>query len=338
MESAIANDTLRNEAKRLHDLLARTGYEYEDCLAIAPLTLDINRLKRAKNALVLAHHYMTPDIVYGIADYAEDALGLVRRAVESNADIVIACGVVSLAQMIKLGAPEKTVICPNMQAGCSVADSITAEQVLDLKRAYPGVPTVAYVTTSAEVKAVSDYIVTSATARSVISRIADHRIIFYPDKAVGTTLKEELGKDLIVWDGTCIVHGQYTLEQVVNFRKHNPDAAVLFHSEVDPSLYTHGDMHGGTAAMKKYVSEHPEVDKFFLVTECGLSDQLRVEYPGKKFIGTCSLCPYMKTINLENALAALLGKLPTSHTIEFAPDIWAGIQSAYHRTEALLRQ
>lgn len=338
MESVVHDTALHTEATRLYALLSRTGYEFEDCLAIAPLTLEINQLKRSKNALVLAHHYMTPDIVFGIADHAEDALGLVRRATESKADTIIACGVVSLAQMIKLGAPEKTVICPNMQAGCSVADSITPDQVMELKRRYPDVPTVAYVTTSAEVKAISDYIVTSASARTVISKIPDERIIFYPDRAFGTTLKEELGKDLIVWDGTCIVHAQYTLDQVINFRKHNPGAAVLFHSEVDPSLYTHGDMHGGTAAMKKFVAEHPEVDKFFLVTECGLGDQLRVEYPGKKFIGTCSLCPYMKTINLENALAALRGQLPASNTIEFAPDIWAGIQGAYHRTEALLQQ
>lgn len=331
--------SLAGETARLYEKLGKIGYRDEDCEVIAPFTYEINRLKREKNAIILAHHYMTPDIVYGVADYAEDALGLIRRGEQSNADMIIACAVVSLAEMIKIGSPEKTVVCPNMEAGCSVADSMTAQDVLDLKAKHPGAPAVAYATTTAQVKAVSDYIVTSANARTVIANIPEYKILFYPDHAFGTTLKQEMAdKEIIAWDGRCIVHDNYTLDQVVRFREKYPDTAVLFHSEVDPSLYPYGDMHGGTTAMKKYVADHPEINSFFMVTECGLSDQLRVEFPGKKFIGTCSLCPFMKTINLENILLALRGELPLTHAIDFEPSVLDNIQMAYQRSEALMRR
>ncbi|RJQ49544.1 MAG: quinolinate synthase subunit A [Gammaproteobacteria bacterium] len=326
------------ETMRLYDKLRTIGYRRDDCELIAPYTLEINILKKKNNALILAHHYMTPDIVYGVADYAEDALGLIRRGEESNADMIIACSVTSLAEMIKIGSPEKTVICPSTEAGCSVADSITVDEVLALKARHPGAPAVAYATTTAEVKAVSDYIVTSANARKVIANIPAPKILFYPDHAFGKALQQEqqaLNKEIVTWEGKCVVHDNYTIDQVISFRKKNPNTAVLFHSEVDPSLYTYGDMHGGTGAMKKYVADHPEVNEFFLVTECGLSDQMRVEYPGKKFIGTCSLCPFMKTINLENILLALRGELPPENTIHFQPEVLGNIQAAYRRSETV---
>lgn len=332
-------EALSKETERLYDKLSKTGYRREDCEVIAPFTYAINKLKREKNAIIVAHHYMTPDIIYGVADYAEDALGLIRRGEESNAETIIACAVTSLAEMIKIGSPEKTVICPSIEAGCSVADSITVDEVLELKAHHPGAPAVAYATTTAEVKAVSDYIVTSANARKVIANIPAHKILFYPDHAFGKALCQEMtDKEIISWEGKCVVHDTYTVGQVISFRKKHPDTAVLFHSEVDPSLYTHGDMHGGTGAMKKYVADHPEVNSFFLVTECGLSDQLRVEYPGKKFIGTCSLCPFMKTINLENILLALSGELPAENTIIFTPPMLESIQAAYQRSERIVQQ
>lgn len=325
------------EVVRLHERLQRVGYREADCEVIAPYTLEINALKRAKNAVILAHHYMTPDIVYGVADYAEDALGLIRRGEQTTATIIVACVVTSLAEMVKIASPDKTVLCPSMAAGCSVADSITVADVLALKAQHPGVPAVAYATTTAEVKAVSDYIVTSANARQVIASIPASKVLFYPDHAFGKALQEEqevLGKEIVTWEGKCVVHDNYTIDQVIRFRKKNPDTAVLFHSEVDPSLYVHGDMHGGTGAMKRYVAEHPEVNSFFLVTECGLGDQLRIEYPGKKFIGTCSLCPFMKTINLENILLVLRDE-PTENVIDIPPAMLGEIQAAYRRSESM---
>lgn len=324
------------ELERLFGMLNRTGYRREDCETIAPLTLEINRLKRETNTLILAHHYMTPDLVFGVADFAEDALGLVRRAQQSKAETIIACGVWSLAEMIKIGSPEKRVICPDRAAGCSVVDSMSVSDVQALRQKYPERPTVAYVTTSAEVKAISDYVVTSANVHEVVARIPANEIIFYPDQSLGKTLQMESGKEVAIWNGTCVVHDGYSLDQVINFRKQHPEVAVLFHSEVDPSLYAHGDMTGGTSVMKRFVSEHPEIDKFFMVTECGLSDQLRVEFPEKKFIGTCSLCPYMKTINLENTLAALKGELSAENEVTFSERVFEGIMAAYIRTEALL--
>ena len=324
---------LAKEAERLHAKLSKTGFRMEDCAIIAPLTYEINRLKKAKNAVILAHHYMTPDIVYGIADHAEDASGLVRRAEETDADMIVMCSVLSLAEAVKIARPDKIVLCPDLTAGCSVAESINLDQVMELKRQNPGIPTVAYVNTTGDVKAAADYLVTSANVRQVVANIPEKKIIFFPDHALARSLEEELGKEVISWDGKCVVHDNYTLEQVVQFRQLHPDTHVLFHSEVDPSLYAHGEMHGGTRAMKEYVARHPEVDSFFLVTECGLSDQLRVEYPEKKFIGTCALCPFMKRIDLENTLKALKEEAPA---LDFLPEIMANARTAYLRTKLLL--
>lgn len=331
----LAGAEYTEEAERLYGLLGKAGYRYEDCETIAPYTYEINRLKKEKNAIVLAHHYMTPDIIFGIADYAEDALGLLQRAEETDADIIVMCSVMSLAECVKIAVPDKTVLCPSFAAGCSVADSMTLEQLRALKAENPGVPAVAYITTSAEVKSESDYIVTSANLAEVIEKIPSDKVLLYPDHAVAKSMSEESNKEIIAWDGTCVVHDNYTLEQVAHFRETHPDTHVLFHSEVDPEIYAHGDMHGGTRSMKQYVADHPEVDSFFMVTECGLSDQLRVEFPDKKFIGTCSLCPFMKKVELENTLMALDDDLFAQEVV-LTPEILKKSYLAYERTDKLL--
>lgn len=327
----------KRETERLYKLLANAGYRIEDCETIAPLTEEINVLKEIDGVIALAHHYMTPDITFAVADYAEDALGLIRRAESSDSNVILMCSVVSLAECVKIACPEKTVLCPEKQAGCSVADSITAEDVVRLKAKYPNVPAVAYVTTSAEVKAVSDYVVTSANVRDVIGALPDKQILFYPDHSIAQSLSIDFAdKEIIGWNGTCVVHDNYTIEQVVNFRKQHPDAHVLFHSEVNPDLYVHGELTGGTNAMMKYVADHPEVNSFFMVTECGLSDQLRTKYPGKKFIGTCSLCPFMKMISLENILDCLRTRNSEKYEIIVPNHVLTGATKAYKNTERLL--
>lgn len=331
----LAKTEYAEEAIRLYGMLAKAGYRYEDCETIAPFTFEINRLKKEKNAIVLAHHYMTPDIIFGIADFAEDALGLLQRAQETDADIIVMCSVMSLAECVKIAMPHKTVLCPSFNAGCSVADSMSVEQLRSLKAENPGVPAVAYITTSAEVKAESDYIVTSFNLADVIDKIPADKVLLYPDHAVAKSMAEESEKEIVGWNGTCIVHDNYTLDQVAHFRQTHPDTHVLFHSEVDPEIYAYGDMHGGTRSMKAYVAEHPEVNSFFMVTECGLSDQLRVEFPDKKFIGTCSLCPFMKKVELENTLSSLQDDSMAQEVV-LSEEILSNAHLAYERTEQLL--
>ncbi|QQZ28757.1 quinolinate synthase NadA [Thiothrix subterranea] len=339
MEHRIESDlnVSKQETERLYALLANAGYQMEDCATIAPLTEEINILKQIDGVMALAHHYMTPDITFAIADYAEDALGLIRRAESSNSNVILMCSVVSLAECVKIACPDKKVLCSEKQAGCSVADSITAEDVAGLKAKYPNAPAVAYVTTSAEVKAVSDFVVTSANVRDVIGTLPAKQILFYPDHSMAQSLAADFpDKEIIGWEGTCVVHDNYTIEQVVNFRKQHPDAHVLFHSEVNPDLYVHGELTGGTNAMMKYVADHPEVNSFFMVTECGLSDQLRTRYPGKKFIGTCSLCPFMKMISLENILDCLRTRDSAKYEITIPDHVLVGAVKAYKNTEQLL--
>jgi quinolinate synthase len=202
------------EVERLYALLVNAGYRMEDCATIAPLTEEINVLKQRNGVMALAHHYMTPDITFAIADHAEDALGLIRRAEESSADVILMCSVVSLAECVKIACPDKKVLCPEKKAGCSVADSITAEDVILLKAKYPDAPAIAYVTTSAEVKAVSDYVVTSANVRDVIGALPSKQILFYPDHSMSQSLNADFAdKEIIGWEGTCVVHDNYTIEQ-----------------------------------------------------------------------------------------------------------------------------
>lgn len=324
------------EANRLYGLLANAGFRHEDCLDIAPITKEINQLKDEYGGVILAHHYMTPDITFGVADFAEDALGLIEQAKRSKSNTIIMCTVLSLAECVKIACPEKTVLYPNKQAGCSVADSITASDVKALKKQYPDAPAIAYITTTAEVKAESDYIVTSANVNEVINALPNQQILFYPDHSMSSSLNSEFtNKDIIGWDGICVVHDNYTAEQVVQFKKQHPDTHVLFHSEVSPELYPHGELHGGTKAMLNYVDDHPEVDSFFMVTECGLSDRLRTTHPDKKFIGTCSLCPFMKMISLENTLKCLKST-DKNYEITFSNDVLNRASVAYQRTEKLL--
>lgn len=303
---------IEHEAERLFERLHTVGYRMEDCLDLAPITSEIKRIKEEQDMLILCHHFMTPDLIHGIADIVADASVLIETAKNTTKKKILVCAIKPLAEAVKLVRPDAEVYLPNIDAGCSIADGITAEDVRALKAKYPEAAAVAYINSSAAVKAESDYIVTSKNARSLLPKLPNKQILFYPDRSIARNLQEEFpDKEIIGWDGKCIVHEEYTEERIMHFKKHNPETHILFHSECDPKVVPHGNMHGGTHAMIEYVRNHPEAQSFFLVTECGLADTLRVEYPDKKFIGTCALCPYMKSINLTNTLGILQGD--TSH-------------------------
>lgn len=284
---------LQQEAERLHKKLVNVGYNEGYCKIIAPLTLKIEQLKKEKNAVVLAHSYQTPDIVYSVADFIGDSYQLSIAAQKTDAEVIVFSGVRFMAETAKILNPSKTVLLPAPGAGCSLADAITGEDVRALKKKYPGRPVVSYVNTTAEVKAESDSCCTSSNALKIVESFAGDELIFLPDKFMMQNLQEQTSKKLIGWDGTCIVHEDFSADKIDWFRKQHKGVKVLSHSECPPSVTHASDYVGGTNGMIDYV-EKTEAPSFMIVTECGLADRMRVEHPEKAFIGMCSLCPYMK--------------------------------------------
>lgn len=319
---AFVDDVVEFEAQRLYKSLGQVGYQLEDCYELGPIVAQIKFMKEKLNALVLCHHFMTADLIHGIADVVGDASLLIETARKTDKQTILVCAIKPLAEAVKLVNPGATVLLPNIDAGCSIADGITAEDVRQLRSQYPEAAAVTYINSSAAVKAESDYVVTSKNARELIGKLPNKQILFYPDKAVATNLQQEFpDKEIIGWAGKCIVHEEYTVDRIVHFKKHNPDTHILFHSECDPAVMPYGHMHGGTHSMMEYVKHHQDVDSFFLVTECGLADTMRAEYPHKKFVGTCALCPYMKSINLSNALQIMRGSEEYGEIIDLPPDV-----------------
>lgn len=297
--------TIQKETDRLFGYLSKLDWSRIDCEIIAPITLEINTIKKEKNAVILAHSYQRPDIIFGISDFSGDSLGLSREAAKTDADIILFAGVIFMAETAKILSPEKTVIVPSIEAGCSLADAITGEDVIDLRKKYPGVPIVAYINTNADVKAEVDICVTSANVVDIVNSIDSDRIIFLPDKNMANYLRKESGKEIIDWEGKCIVHEEFVPESIFALRDLHKDIVILAHSECPPDVLDAVDLVGGTSDMKNYIEANPEQKKLFLVTECGLSDRFAVEYPDREFYGTCVLCPYMKKNELRNILEAL---------------------------------
>ena len=303
-ESEINNVELESEINRLFSKLKSLNWSREQCSLIAPLTLRINQLKNQKNAIILAHSYQMPQIIFGVADFVGDSLGLSKEAMDVTADTIIFCGVEFMAETAKLLNDKKTVLLPSPDAGCSLASGITPSDVREMRKKYPGVPVVCYVNTTAEVKAECDVCVTSANVVDIISKIDSDRIIYLPDKHMAKNLSPLTDKEIIGWTAECIVHNQFTGEQIKALRKQYPGISILAHTECDPSVALEADMVGSTSDMIRYVESSPSKD-FALITECGLSEKLRVDFPDKNFYGSCVLCPYMKEINLENILQVL---------------------------------
>ena len=270
----------------------------------APLIHKINRLKKEKNAVVLAHNYQTPEIFHAVADIAADSLALAVEAEKTNADIIILCGVHFMAETAKLMNPNKKVLLPDMGAGCSLASSITGKDVRMLKEKYPGVPVVTYVNTSAEVKAESDICCTSANAVRVVESLGSDKVIFLPDQYMAKYVQSKTKVQIISWVGTCIVHEKFSAQEIKDIKKHNPGIKVLTHPECPPEVIAVSDFTGSTSGMSNYVKKN-QPKKVMLVTECSMSDNVQVDNPNVQFIRPCNLCPYMKSISLPKVLECL---------------------------------
>jgi quinolinate synthase len=310
------------EALRLHGKLRHVGWSLAECELIAPLTLEINELKQQQNAVILAHSYQTPDIIYGIADFVSDSLALSTEASKSTADRIVFCGVRFMAETAKILCPDKAVVHPDISAGCSLSEGITAEDVRELKRRHPGVPVVAYVNTSAEVKAEADACCTSANTLAVVEAMPGDSVIFIPDKLMAANLRPLTKKTVISWDATCIVHENFGPAEMRAFRTQYPGAKLLAHTECHPGVVDLADMAGSTSGMEKYIEQHPESNEYLLVTECGMTEKLKVQYPSRRFVGMCVLCPYMKKIELRNVLQAMKDPRP-DQLVELDPQVIA---------------
>ncbi|MDC0437542.1 quinolinate synthase NadA [Pelagibacteraceae bacterium] len=270
----------------------------------APLIEKINRLKKEKNAVILAHNYQTPEIYHGVADIAADSLALAVEAAKTSADIIVLCGVHFMAETAKLMSPEKKVLIPDMDAGCSLAASLTGEDVRLLKKKYPGVPVVSYVNTSADVKAETDVCCTSANAVKVVESLKTDRVIFLPDQHLANYVSKQTKVKIISWKGSCIVHEQFSPKEIQDIRDANPGIKVIGHPECPSDVLDACDFAGSTGGMIDYVKKN-QPKKVMLVTECSMSDNVQADNPNVEFIKPCNLCPYMKKITLQKILNCL---------------------------------
>ena len=293
----------------------------------APYIAAINALKRERGAIVLAHNYQTPEIFGGVADLTGDSLALARLAAETDAEVIVLCGVHFMAETAKLLSPHKTVLIPDLDAGCSLAESITAADVRGLREAYPGVPVVTYVNTSADVKAETDICCTSANAVEIVESLASDRVIFLPDEYLGRWVQKQTSKEVILWQGHCEVHERFTAEEVRGYREANPGMVVIAHPECPPDVLDEADFVGSTSKMGAYVTEHRPA-KAFMVTECSMSDNVAMEHPEVEFLRPCNLCPHMKRITLPKILRSLE---TLSHRVEIDEDVARRARRAVER-------
>ena len=270
----------------------------------APYIHEINKLKKEKNAVILAHNYQTPEIYHGVSDFAADSLALAVEASKTSADIIVMAGVHFMAETAKLMSPNKKVLLPDMGAGCSLSSSITGEDVRNLKKQHPGVPVVSYVNTSAEVKAETDVCCTSANAVKIVKSLGVKKVIFLPDNYLAQYVASQTDVEIISWKGICMVHDQFNDQEIQEIRKNNPEIKIIAHPECPPDVIKASDFAGSTSGMIKYVKDN-QPKKVMMVTECSMSDNIQVENPNVEFIRPCNLCPHMKKITLPKILDCL---------------------------------
>lgn len=323
MKSAINNEMT---AEEMHAKLknVKVGgnvchYSLKKCEELAPLVNEINALKKKKNAIVLAHSYVSPEITYGVADFVGDSYELSKNAKASPADTIVFAAVRFMGETAKILSPQKEVLIPGLLDGCTLADSIDAAKVRALRKQFPDHTFVCYINTTAEVKAECDVCITSSNVYNVVQRIPNEKIYFLPDKFMGQNLVNEMKargvkKDIKFYDGICYVHEEYDPEQIHRIRLEYPDAKIVSHPECQPAVLKESDFIGSTSQMLKYM-ETAEAKEFLMLTECGLSSRLQVEHPDKKFVGSCTLCRYMKSNTLRDILRVLKHPTPRDRVI-----------------------
>ena len=314
----------------------------------AELACEINRLKKERNAVILGHNYMEPALYHSVADFTGDSLELSRRAAKTDADIIVFCGVKFMAETAKILNPTKTVLLPSEKAGCSLAASITAEDVRALKRRFPGVPVVSYVNTYADVKAESDICCTSSNAKAVVESLGTDTVIFLPDEYLARNLARETGKRIIFptlseptadedfqiigWHGRCEVHEKFTVGDIRRVREQFPDVVILAHPECSPEVVEAADFSGSTSAMIKYV-EKTTAPRYLLLTECAMGDNIAAANPDKNMLRLCMVrCPHMNQITLEDTLASLQH---TQYVIEVPEEVRVRALRAVERMIAI---
>jgi len=314
------NELIEAEALRLLRLLIHvecsTGRKWniETCREIAPLTLEINRLKKEKNAVILTHSYVEPEVIYGVGDFKGDSYYLADQARKAKADVIVFAGVVFMAETAKILSPDALVVVPDRDSGCSLADSLSGEDVRRLKAMYPQAAVVCYINCTADVKAESDVCVTSSNVYDIVAGLPEKQILFVPDRLMADNIRKELAnrdidKEIISSDGTCVVHEEFTVEQITEARKTFPGLKIVAHPECTQEVAAAVDFLGSTGEMMKYVKT-TEAPYFLMLTECGLVSRLAIEDPEKNFIGGCRLCPYMKMNSLLKIRDALLDPQP----------------------------
>jgi quinolinate synthase len=295
------------------DLMTRTAPLYERVRGVIPsvewpaFAEDIEailRLKRERDAVILAHNYQTPEIFHCVADIVGDSLALAREAMKTDAAVIVLAGVHFMAETAKLLNPAKQVLIPDLAAGCSLAESITAADVRLLRQRYPGVPIVTYVNTSAAVKAESDICCTSGNAKKIVESLGVPKVIMLPDEYLAQNVARETGVEIVTWAGHCEVHERFTARDIRQLREGHPGIVVLAHPECPPEVVAEADFAGSTAAMIDYVGSH-RPPRVVLMTECSMSDNVALQYPAIEFVRPCNLCPHMKRITLPRIRHAL---------------------------------
>lgn len=271
----------------------------------APYIHAINKLKKERGAVVLAHNYQTPEIFHCVSDIAGDSLQLAKEAAKVDADVIVQCGVHFMAETSKLLNPHKTVLIPDSKAGCSLADSITGADVRLLREKFPGVPVVTYVNTSAEVKAESDICCTSSNALKVVESFGTDRVLCIPDEYLAQNIAKQTNVKILTWKGHCEVHERFTAEELRQYRRDDPNIVIIAHPECPPDVVAEADFSGSTSGMINWVKEH-QPKRVVMVTECSMSDNVAVENPNVEFVRPCNLCPHMKRISLKNILESLV--------------------------------
>jgi quinolinate synthase len=321
-------------------ILARTAPLYERVKRVIPpmewpaFAGDIDAilaLKRERNAVILAHNYQTPEIFHCVADIVGDSLALAREAMTAEADVIVLAGVHFMAETAKLLNPGKTVLIPDLEAGCSLAASITPSDVRLLRQRYPGVPVVTYVNTSAAVKAQSDICCTSGNARQIVESLGARRVIMLPDEYLAQNIAAQTGVEIIAWAGHCEVHERFTAGEIRQLRAEHPGLVVLAHPECPPEVVAAADFAGSTAAMTDYVGARKPA-RVVLMTECSMSDNLALQHPDIDFVRPCNLCPHMRRITLPKIRRTLE---TMRHEVTIAPTIAVRARAAVERMLAL---